>query len=152
MSGPIVLALRILLTLSLISLLGWMYYSIWQNVRQQGEILASRKVPGINIEIRQKDSLPIARLFTQPEIVIGREPNSDILLTEETASARHARLNYHHSQWWLEDLDSKNGTILNSNKLTTPTVIISNDEIICGKTTLTIRLQSDSSVTTTQRI
>lgn len=72
------------------------------------------------------------RYFSQAEISIGRDPGCDIPIFDETISARHAQLTYHHNQWWLEDLTSTNGTRLNAARITTPTVITSGDEIQCG--------------------
>jgi pSer/pThr/pTyr-binding forkhead associated (FHA) protein len=53
-------------------------------------------------------------------------------------------LSYHHNQWWLEDLGSTNGTLLNQEKLTIPTVVISGDEFRCGETRFTITLATPS--------
>jgi pSer/pThr/pTyr-binding forkhead associated (FHA) protein len=58
-------------------------------------------------------------------------------------SAHHARLVHHHGQWWLEDLNSTNGTYLNSEKLTTSAVIITGDEFKCGNTFFNIRVEVD---------
>jgi pSer/pThr/pTyr-binding forkhead associated (FHA) protein len=65
-------------------------------------------------------------------------------LEDAAASARHARLSYHHNQWWLEDLGSTNGTLLNQEKLALPTVVISGDEFRCGETRFTITLATAS--------
>jgi pSer/pThr/pTyr-binding forkhead associated (FHA) protein len=61
---------------------------------------------------------------------------------DEAMSAHHARISYHHTQWWLEDLNSTNGTFLNRDQVSVPTVIISGDEIKCGNTLLTIRIDA----------
>jgi len=62
---------------------------------------------------------------------------------DEAISARHARWSFHHNQWWLEDLDSTNGTLLNQEKLTMPTVVMSDDEFKCGDTFFIISLTGD---------
>ena len=76
-------------------------------------------------------------------MTIGRDPACECPVDDEAVSARHARLSYHHNQWWLEDLDSTNGTLLNQEKLAIPTVVISGDEFRCGGTRFTISLASD---------
>ena len=81
--------------------------------------------------------------FTQPEIVLGRDSNTDLSIMDEALSAHHARITYHHGQWWLEDLNSTNGTLLNQNKLTTPAVVITGDEFKCGNTVFSIRIDAD---------
>ncbi len=74
-------------------------------------------------------------------MIIGRSPNSDYPIANETVSARHARLSYHHNQWWVEDLNSTNGTYLNDERLTFPTVIISGDDLRCGRVNLSIQIE-----------
>jgi pSer/pThr/pTyr-binding forkhead associated (FHA) protein len=71
---------------------------------------------------------------------------------DDTASARHAQLSYHHLQWWLEDLASTNGTILNDTPITMPTVITSGDEIRCGETHMTITLSENVIIEPTLRL
>jgi pSer/pThr/pTyr-binding forkhead associated (FHA) protein len=143
MSGPVVLALRILLAASLYAFLGWAFISLWRDINQQGTLLASRKVPPISLTEVCADSAPQARHFIQQEVTIGRDPACEFPVDDEAISARHARLRFHHNQWWLEDLDSTNGTLLNQEKLVMPTVVISDDEIKCGETRFIISLADD---------
>ena len=152
MSAPFVLVLRILLAASLYAFLAWALFTIWQELHAQGSLLAVRKIPGINLYIRLKDQSPIQRYFTQSEILLGRDTHCDIPLLDETVSARHARLAYHHGQWWLEDLGSTNETQLNNEKVSIPTVIINGDQIKCGKANITIKLGLDPANSHTQRI
>ncbi|HQU36847.1 MAG TPA: FHA domain-containing protein, partial [Anaerolineales bacterium] len=72
----------------------------------------------------------------------------DVSLMDETLSAQHARITYHHRQWWLEDLNSTNGTSLNENPLTTPTVVISEDEFKCGNVSFVIRIDTEEPIST----
>jgi pSer/pThr/pTyr-binding forkhead associated (FHA) protein len=152
MSGPIVLGLRMLLALALYGFLGWALYVLWNEVQKQAQLLATRRIPGLSISIRQGRAAPVMRNFSQPEIILGRDPGCDIPLSDETVSTRHAQLTYHHGQWWVEDLASTNGTHLNKALVTTPTVLASGDEIRCGKTRLIVNLSSDVLVTPTQRV
>lgn len=152
MSAPFVLALRVLLALSLYAFLGWTLFTIWRELRTQGTILSARKIPGINLNVQIGEQPPIQRYFTQSEILLGRDSHCDVPLPDDTVSTRHARLAHHHGQWWLEDLGSTNGTILNKDKVTIPTVVINGDEVECGKASITIRLGIDSTNPPTQRI
>ena len=72
---------------------------------------------------------------------VGRDPDCECVLNDETVSARHARFAYHHSQWWVEDLGSRNGSGLNGAPLTTPTILMHGDMVKCGKTTVKIILE-----------
>jgi len=152
MSAPIVLVLRMLLAVFLYAFLGWALLIIWREIRSQGTFLAERKIPGINLIIQLNDQPPQQQYFTQSEILLGRDIHCDIPLLDETVSVRHARLSYHHGQWWLEDLGSTNSTLLNKEKVSIPTVVISGDQVECGKAAITINLGTDSDNPPTQRI
>jgi len=152
MSAPFVLVLRILLALSLYAFLGWTLFTIWRELRTQGTILAARKIPGINLNVQIGERPPTQRFFTQSEILLGRDSHCDLPLPDDTVSTRHARLSHHHGQWWLEDLGSTNGTRLNKDKVSIPTVVINGDEVECGKAAITIRLGVDATSPPTQRI
>lgn len=143
MSGPLVLALRLLLAASLYAFLVWALVSLWREINQQGALLASRKIPPISLVISRGDLAPQMRHFTQAEVTVGRDPACECPVDDESISARHARLSYHHNQWWLEDLGSSNGTLLNKEKLVMPTVVISEDEFSCGTTRFTLAMAGD---------
>lgn len=54
----------------------------------------------------------------KPEIVIGRAPNSDILLSKDKlTSRRHAVVSYENGQYLLRDEHSANGTFVNGQQL-----------------------------------
>jgi len=152
MSGPIVLGLRILLILALYAFLGFTLLTIWQDLKRTGQQAATRKIPAIRLEVQIKRRAAVSQIFSQPEIILGRESVCDVTLDDTTVSARHAKLSYHHGQWWLEDLNSTNGTSLNKEKLTTATVLAPGDEIQCGAACVTVYLGSDAIVAPTQRL
>jgi pSer/pThr/pTyr-binding forkhead associated (FHA) protein len=152
MSASIVLALRILTAIALYAFLAWALYSLYREVQRQGFTLANRRVPGISLMVRQGSGSASLRHFAQPEIILGRDPGSDIPLLDDRVSARHAQLVYHHGQWWLEDLASTNGTFLNNTPISMPTVITSGDEIMCGNIRLTISLSENVIIEPTQRV
>lgn len=152
MSGSIVLALRLVTAVALYGFLGWVLVYLYREVQRQSFTLASRRVPGISIMVRHGSGSSTLKHFSQPEITLGRDPGCDVPFMDDTASARHAQLTYHHAQWWLEDLSSTNGTFLNETTITMPTVITSGDEIRCGGARLTISLSENVIIEPTQRI
>lgn len=48
--------------------------------------------------------------------ILGTGPDSEILVRDETVSARHASIRYKDGRFFLTDLDSSNGTFLNDGK------------------------------------
>jgi FHA domain len=47
------------------------------------------------------------------ELLIGRHPSCDVVMTDSTVSRRHARLTFRDGAWIVRDLDSTNGTRVN---------------------------------------
>jgi len=144
MSGPIVLIFRILLALALYAFLGWAFWTIWLDLKRTGSQTGMYKVRTIHLEVRIMNQAPSYRSFSQSEVILGRDQTCDITLVDESVSAYHAKLSFHHGQWWLEDLESTNGTRLNLDKLTTATVVTSGDEIKCGNAQLIVNLVDKS--------
>ena len=136
MSGILVLVLRLVLVLSLYGFLGWALYTLWMDMRQQGELLVSR-TPAIIIS---NEDGSVAHRFTKPEVSIGRDPASDCPLEDKTVSTQHARLVYRQNQWWVEDLKSTNGTFLNQETVDEPLVVTSGDKLRCGQVELNIKI------------
>jgi hypothetical protein len=147
MSGPIVLGLRLLLALALYAFLAGALWIIWLELRKTGLDIAGRRTPVIRFQVGSPAGDGRSLHFSQPEIILGRDPACQIPLDDETVSARHAKLSYHHGQWWVEDLGSTNGTSLNRQKVKTATVLTTGDEISCGQVRLTVDLGNDVSLT-----
>jgi pSer/pThr/pTyr-binding forkhead associated (FHA) protein len=144
MIATFVLILRLILAVALYAFLGWALWTLLQELKQQGDKLATQKKPAITLRIKIDQGKESLRRFSQPEIMIGRDPNCDLAMIDEALSAHHARLAHHHGQWWLEDLNSTNGTFLNREKLTTPAVVITGDKFKCGNTVFAIQVEENN--------
>ena len=73
-------------------------------------------------------------------ITLGRAHDSTIVLDDDYASSRHARIYPdQNGQWIVEDLGSTNGTYLDRTRLTTPTPIPLGAPIRIGKTVIELR-------------
>jgi pSer/pThr/pTyr-binding forkhead associated (FHA) protein len=73
-------------------------------------------------------------------ITLGRAHDSTIVLDDDYASSRHARIYQDRDgQWIVEDLGSTNGTYLDRTRLTTPTPIQLGSPIRIGKTVIELR-------------
>ncbi|MEL7591456.1 MAG: FHA domain-containing protein [Anaerolineaceae bacterium] len=143
MTAILILIFRIVLLIILLSFFGWAIYTLWLDLRFQTQSLVTRKIPFISI-LRENESVDNRQVFLQSELRIGRDPASEILVNHETVSNQHARLWYRNKQWWIEDLLSTNGTFLNDERIETPTILISGDEIRVGKVLLEIEIQQQS--------
>ncbi|MDI3384793.1 FHA domain-containing protein [Streptomyces sp. B-S-A8] len=73
-------------------------------------------------------------------ITLGRAHDSTIVLDDDYASSRHARIYPDRDgQWIVEDLGSTNGTYLDRTRLTTPTPVPLGAPIRIGKTVIELR-------------
>ncbi|MER5892032.1 MULTISPECIES: FHA domain-containing protein [unclassified Streptomyces] len=73
-------------------------------------------------------------------ISLGRAHDSTIVLDDDYASSRHARIYPDRDgQWIVEDLGSTNGTYLDRTRLTTPTPVPLGAPIRIGKTVIELR-------------
>ena len=140
MTATVVLVLRIGLAIVLYIFLWRVFQTLWQELKQQGTLLSSQKKPGIHVDVKMENGKEFKYHFWQPEIVIGRGSHCNISLGDEALSTSHVRISFHHGQWWLEDLGSTNGTFLNKEQITVPTVIITGDQFKCGNTNFSVRI------------
>jgi pSer/pThr/pTyr-binding forkhead associated (FHA) protein len=72
-------------------------------------------------------------------VTLGRAHDSTLVLTDDYASNKHARLYPTGDGWTLEDLGSTNGTYLGSSKVTRPTPVPIGAEIRIGKTVMELQ-------------
>jgi pSer/pThr/pTyr-binding forkhead associated (FHA) protein len=136
MSGIFFLILRFLLAAVLFAFLGYVLWTLWKDLKQQGEVLALRRLPPVTVVLADNSRLR----FSTPEVLIGRDPACEVVLDDLTVSTNHARLTYHHSQWWLEDMHSTNGTTLNGEPVEAPQVVTDGDSVHCGQVEFTLAL------------
>lgn len=77
-------------------------------------------------------------LGTQP-VLMGRADDSTLVLTDDYASTRHARLSPRGGDWYVEDLGSTNGTYLDRAKVTTAVRVPLATPVRVGKTVIELR-------------
>jgi predicted component of type VI protein secretion system len=140
MSGVVVLVLRVLLVAVLYGFLGFALWVLWQQLEQTSERIAKRRIPAIRLKMWSENRTSVELTFAQTEVSIGRDPHSDVPLQDEAVSVRQALLSFHHGQWWIQDLGSKNGTRLNSQAVGGATVLMDGDEIQCGQSRFRVAL------------
>jgi pSer/pThr/pTyr-binding forkhead associated (FHA) protein len=72
-------------------------------------------------------------------IMLGRADDSTLVLDDDYASTRHARISQSGDDWYVEDLGSTNGTYLDRNKVSGPTRVPIGTPIRIGKTVIELR-------------
>ncbi|MCW2888160.1 MAG: hypothetical protein JWL58_5022 [Streptosporangiaceae bacterium] len=75
----------------------------------------------------------------QVPITIGRANDATLVVIDDYASSRHARIFEQGGQWIVEDLGSTNGTYLGRTKVTQPMPIQPGVPIRIGKTVIELR-------------
>lgn len=131
MNAVIGLILRILLFVGLYAFLGMAVWLLWKSItgaKLRGGMIA---IPTLTLTTTI-DGEQIIQTYTSSEVSIGRNPDSDLILKDDTVSGRHGRLSYQLNQWWYEDLKSTNGSWLEDLKIEEPIVVKDNDSIYCG--------------------
>ena len=74
-------------------------------------------------EIKERWSL------AAPATTIGRWQDNDLVVDDRWVSRHHARVRREGDQYFIEDLGSKNGTLVNGWRITGPTALADGDEI-----------------------
>ena len=77
--------------------------------------------------------------LTDQQITLGRANDATLVLNDDYASSRHARIFPQDGQWIVEDLGSTNGTYLDRQKVTRPMPVPLGMPIRIGKTVLELR-------------
>lgn len=77
--------------------------------------------------------------LTEAQVTLGRAPDSTVVLDDDYASNRHARLYPSNGEWLVEDLGSTNGTYLDRDRVVGPTPVRLGMPIRIGKTVFELR-------------
>lgn len=139
----LLLALRILLAVLLYAFLAAVLAMLWRDLRQATTRRETARPGGRLIVLHAADgTLTAGDAFPlQPVTSVGRSPANTISVPDTYASAHHTLLTWREGQWWLEDLDSRNGTLLNDTRINGPTVVSAGDVIGVGRTQLKLELE-----------
>src|SRR5690606_8391731 len=84
--------------------------------------------------------------FSQRTISVGRHPEVDLRFdpaSDRAVSARHALLFYEEGSWFVRDLGSRNGTLVNDHPVTEDCRLRNGDRITFGLKGPTVQLAAD---------
>ncbi|MDP6585478.1 MAG: FHA domain-containing protein, partial [Anaerolineales bacterium] len=111
--------LRLLLFIILYGFIGVVIWTIWQDIKSTRQLInLSLSAKGTLIETSTDHYHTVT-----PVTSVGRSSGNTVILQDTTVSMQHALITRRDAMWWLEDLESRNGTQLNSQPVNNPTVI-----------------------------
>jgi hypothetical protein len=76
--------------------------------------------------------------FTKETMIIGRKPDCDIVIDESYISGRHAKLQRRSDRFFVTDIVSTNGTLVNGKAISAETWVAEDDSVELGEVTLRI--------------
>ncbi len=79
-------------------------------------------------------------MLSDTKCKIGRDPTNHIVITEDQFSSRfHAWITYEEDHFFIEDLGSTNGTLLNGSPLINRRPLVNGDQVRIGRGEFTFR-------------
>jgi hypothetical protein len=118
---------------------------LWRDYRgAAAQIEASRRTHGRLVQLQDVGGRMVAMQRTYsllPLTSIGRSPTNTIPIDEPFASSEHALIALRDGTWWLEDRDSRNGTLLNDVPVRQPVIVTDGDMIGIGSLKFRIDLE-----------
>ena len=99
----------------------------------------SHEVNGELVPVGGGDPIPLIR----EKLTVGRRESCDIPMHFPNISGKHCELSFRNGYWVIRDLGSKNGSVLNGERLQTPKLLADNDVVRFGKYTLWVGYDID---------
>lgn len=129
--------MRLLSAGVLLAMLFGLFVVMWRDYRASAlGAEASRRTYGRVVVLREIDGSYAVTGETYPllpQTSLGRAPTNSIRVGDTFASGEHAVVTMRNGQWWLEDRDSRNGTLLNGLPVHQPVIVTDGDVIGIGK-------------------
>ena len=101
------------------------------------------------ISFTDRNSVQQDYLIRETPVLIGRHPDCEIQLDDASASRYHAKITLDNGHFYLQDMNSRNGTTLNGDTVAKPTRIFDRTRIKIGDSTLTFIMEEPRSGATT---
>jgi pSer/pThr/pTyr-binding forkhead associated (FHA) protein len=109
--------------------------------RTEVMISPKAKLIGLGNTTSKEDENGLVIELTGPEMIVGRDDNSAVVLNKPGISRRHARLYPVKDTWGVEDLDGTNGVWINGKRATNET-LSQGDRVSFGKIHFRFELSS----------
>jgi phosphoserine phosphatase RsbU/P len=98
----------------------------------------------LRIHVMPPQGQPFDHLFDGDSLVIGRSSSSDLPLPDRFLSRHHARIFRDGERYLVEDLGSRNGTLLNGETVAVPSSLSPGDVIRISSSVLTVHLEGEA--------
>lgn len=95
------------------------------------------------VTVRSPSSEPREYVLKAGKNLVGRKPDNDIVIADESASRVHAEIHCRADLVVIVDLGSTNGTFVNRERLTQPHVLRPEDQIRIGQYVATVAFRDD---------
>jgi pSer/pThr/pTyr-binding forkhead associated (FHA) protein len=139
MNAILALILRVLFLILTYIFVGWIGYTLYKDLQAHFRVNKDTLAAPITLRAVINDE-PVENQYVKPEIILGRDPDCDFTIPDETISLRHCKLSFHHKQWWAKDLNSTNGSFINDALIDSPIIITDGDELRLGKISIIIQI------------
>jgi predicted component of type VI protein secretion system len=103
-----------------------------------------QSVPGIRLVANTGPAQGSVFNVGEAGATLGRLPENTICLTDGRLSRHHARIDFRDDGYWLTDLGSQNGTLVNDHPLSEAHRLQAGDSIELGTTRMTVMLDADT--------
>ncbi len=97
----------------------------------------------IRLRVQTPDGKTSEYTIGKDSFVIGRSSHADLPLADPTLSREHARLFQKANDWFVEDLGSRNGTFLGTDRLREPVPLSPGQTLRLGDSTLILERTAD---------
>lgn len=97
---------------------------------------AATRTPGGLVVTDGPEAGAVLSLVDIDSVVVGRSAECTLPISDDYASSRHARLTRQGSAWFIKDLDSRNGTFINGQRIDQTERVTVADSIRIGQTEL----------------
>jgi len=87
---------------------------------------------------------PFEHTCSTESLIVGRSSKADLVLSDRFLSRQHARFYFEGEKWMVEDLGSRNTTLLNGRPVTQPAPLGAGDVVKLSETLVTVERIGDA--------
>jgi serine phosphatase RsbU (regulator of sigma subunit) len=108
------------------------------------------QVSPMSLHVVTTDGSPFDHALDGESFVVGRSSKADLTVPDRSMSRMHARFYFDNETWHIEDLGSRNGTLLGGRPVNDPVKIGHGSVMQIGSTSITLRETTRPAPTGTQ--